>query len=224
MILFFSRQIGLSEDGSAIPILGGTRLTGRAGGYSMGALKHPTTREGTTPSANFTALRLRRDVFAASDIGVMFLNKEVNGPHFNRVFGGDANFRFFQNLEVNFAGAKTFSPEVACRGKRRRLVYENELQLSVRSPRGPWRLSNHRRAVQQRNGIRAAPRRRQRRVAPRRALPAPTGRGRVAAAPPSRTRTGRSRTSRVVEEGSSPGIWIGTGRSPSTTARSWKSR
>ena len=113
MILFFSRQIGLSEDGSAIPILGGTRLTGRAGGYSMGALNIQQREEGTTPSANFTALRLRRDVFAASDIGVMFLNKEVNGPHFNRVFGGDANFRFFQNLEVNFAGAKTFSPEVA---------------------------------------------------------------------------------------------------------------
>ncbi len=41
----------------------------------------------------------------------MFLNKEVSGPHFNRVFGADANFRFFQRLDVNFAGAKTSSPE-----------------------------------------------------------------------------------------------------------------
>jgi hypothetical protein len=113
MILFFSRQIGLSESGSVIPILGGTRLTGRAGGYSMGALNIQQREEGLTPSANFTALRLRRDVFAASDIGVMFLNKEVSGPHFNRVFGADANFRFFQNLDVNFAGAKTSSPEEA---------------------------------------------------------------------------------------------------------------
>ncbi len=46
MILFFSRQIGLSESGSAIPILGGTRLTGRAGGYSMGALNIQQREEG----------------------------------------------------------------------------------------------------------------------------------------------------------------------------------
>ena len=32
MILFFSRRIGLSDNGDAIPILGGTRLTGRVGG------------------------------------------------------------------------------------------------------------------------------------------------------------------------------------------------
>ena len=111
MILFFSRQIGLSPSGSAIPILGGTRLTGRAAGLSIGALNIQQRREGDSPSANFTALRLRRDVLSQSDIGVMLLNKDTSGPHFNRVVGADANFRFFQNLDVNFAGAKTFSPE-----------------------------------------------------------------------------------------------------------------
>ncbi len=112
MILFFSRQIGLSPDGSAIPILGGTRLTGRSGGFSIGALNIQQRRESDSPSANFTALRLRRDILSQSDIGVMLLNKDVSGAHFNRVVGTDANFRFFQNLDVNFAGAKTFSPAV----------------------------------------------------------------------------------------------------------------
>jgi hypothetical protein len=111
MILFFSRQIGLSPDGTAIPILGGTRLTGRAGGLSIGALNIQQRREGDSASANFTALRLRRDVLSQSDIGVMLLNKDTSGAHFNRVIGTDANFRFFQNFDVNFAGAKTFSPE-----------------------------------------------------------------------------------------------------------------
>jgi hypothetical protein len=113
MILFFSRQIGLSTDGTAIPILGGTRLTGRAGGLSIGALNIQQRREGDSPSANFTALRLRRDILSQSDVGVMLLNKETSGPRFNRVVGADANFRFFQNFDVNFAGAKTFSPDVA---------------------------------------------------------------------------------------------------------------
>jgi hypothetical protein len=111
MILFFSRQIGLSPDGTAIPILAGTRLTGRAGGLSIGALNIQQRREGASPSANFTALRLRRDILSQSDIGVMVLNKETSGAHFNRVLGADANFRLFQNFDVNFAGAKTFSPE-----------------------------------------------------------------------------------------------------------------
>jgi hypothetical protein len=118
MILFFSRQIGLSSNATAIPILGGTRLTGRAGGFSLGVLniqqrtEHAADSEAViTPSTNFTALRVRRDILAQSDIGLMFLNKEVNGPHFNRVVGADANFRFFQRLDVNFAGAKTYSPE-----------------------------------------------------------------------------------------------------------------
>jgi hypothetical protein len=62
------------------------------------------------PSANFTALRVRRDILAQSDIGLMFLNKETDGAHFNRVAAADANFRFFQDLDVNVAGAKTFSP------------------------------------------------------------------------------------------------------------------
>jgi hypothetical protein len=111
MLLFFSRQIGLSADGSAIPILGGTRLTGRAGGFSIGALNIQQRRQGDSPSTNFTALRVRRDILAQSDIGVMLLNKDTSGAHFNRVAGADANFRVFQNLDVNFAGAKTFSPE-----------------------------------------------------------------------------------------------------------------
>jgi hypothetical protein len=110
MILFFSRQVGLSPDGGAIPILGGTRLTGRAKGFSLGALNIQQRELGASPSANFTALRLRRDVLAQSDIGVMLLNKDASGAHFNRVVGADANFRFFQNLDLNFAGAKTFSP------------------------------------------------------------------------------------------------------------------
>jgi hypothetical protein len=110
MILFFSRQIGLSAAGDAIPILGGTRLTGRAAGFSIGALNLQQRSLNASPSANFSALRFRRDLFANSDIGVMALNKDQNGGGYNRVLGGDANFRFFTDLTFNVAAAKTFSP------------------------------------------------------------------------------------------------------------------
>jgi hypothetical protein len=110
MRLFFSRRIGLSDDGEPVPLLGGTRLTGRQGAYSVGVLNIQQRESDTAATANFTALRLRRDVFANSDIGAVFLNKDENGPHFNRVGGVDANFRFGY-LSLNGYIAKTFSPE-----------------------------------------------------------------------------------------------------------------
>lgn len=109
MILFFSRRIGLSDGGAALPILAGTRLTGRAGAYSVGALNVQQRKTDEVAATNFTALRLRRDVFASSDIGVMFLNKA--GAQTNRAFGADANFRFFDDLQLNLAAANTASPE-----------------------------------------------------------------------------------------------------------------
>ena len=123
VILFHSRTIGLSENGADIPILGGTRLTGRVGALSLGALNIQQRSEGSEPETNFTALRLRRDVRGNSDIGVMMLNKEEGGPGWNRVVGTDANFRFFQNLNVNGSVTKTFSPtEAVARGEGRDMM------------------------------------------------------------------------------------------------------
>ena len=108
-ILFFSRRIGLSENGLSTPIAGGTRLTGRVGAYSVGLLNIQQRSKGTSLATNFTALRLRRNVLANSDIGVIVLNKEADGPGYNRVVGTDANFRFFENLDLNLSVARTFS-------------------------------------------------------------------------------------------------------------------
>ena len=113
--LFFSRRIGLSDDGDAIPILGGTRLTGRQGLYSVGALNIQQRGQGSVPATNFTALRVRRDFLANSDIGAVLLNKEEDGPRFNRVAGVDANLRFGY-LNLNGYAAKTFSPQSALPG------------------------------------------------------------------------------------------------------------
>jgi len=111
LILFFSRRIGLSEDGAPIPILGGTRLSGRAGQWEMGFLNIQQREFGETPAENFTVARLRRNLFSSSDIGVMLVNKEaVDSPYFNRVAGVDANFRFGQALSVNSYLAKSLVP------------------------------------------------------------------------------------------------------------------
>jgi len=117
MIFFFSRQIGLSPTGDAIPLLAGSRLTGRVGGWSVGALNIQQREQGASPTTNFTALRLRRDILGNSDVGVMMLNKDPKGFDHNRAFGADANFRFFQDLTLNFAAAKSDTPVTRIPGK-----------------------------------------------------------------------------------------------------------
>jgi hypothetical protein len=110
LIFFFSRRIGLSDDGEAIPILGGTRLTGRAGGWELGFLDMQQEDYGETRATNFAVGRLRRNVLANSDIGIMMNNKEMEGSHYNRVLGGDANFRFGQAVSAHAFLVKSFSP------------------------------------------------------------------------------------------------------------------
>jgi hypothetical protein len=115
MLLFFSRRIGLSDAGDAIPILAGSRLTGRAGPFSLGVLNIQQRQANGVPSTNFGAIRLRRDILRNSDIGAVLLNKDASGPGYNRVAGVDANFRF-GFLSLNGFAAKSFSPTAVSAG------------------------------------------------------------------------------------------------------------
>jgi Domain of unknown function (DUF5916)/Carbohydrate family 9 binding domain-like len=115
-ILFFSRRIGLSDTGESIPIAGGTRLTGRVGTFSLGVLNIQQRSTKSSLATNFTAVRLRRNVLANSDVGFIVLNKDTDGAGYNRVVGADANFRFFENLNLNLSAARSFSPTAVILG------------------------------------------------------------------------------------------------------------
>src|SRR5262245_40058491 len=71
-LMFYSRRIGLSQ-GQAVPVVGGARLTGRQGAYSIGLLDIHTEDDPDAGAAatGFTALRLKRNVFRRSNVGVM---------------------------------------------------------------------------------------------------------------------------------------------------------
>ncbi len=116
VVLFFSRRIGLNDTGDAIPLGGGTRLTGRTGRYSLGVLAIHENELGKTLPVNFTTFRVRRDILRNSDVGVIFMNKDENGPRFNRTVGADMNLRFFRNFNINSFVAKTFSPTSVMKG------------------------------------------------------------------------------------------------------------
>jgi Domain of unknown function (DUF5916)/Carbohydrate family 9 binding domain-like len=114
MLLFFSRRIGLTSAGDAIPIDAGARLTGRAGAYGVGLMTIQTDPEGGAPGDNYTVLRGRRDVLGASDVGAIFLSRQsTSAGDYNRVYGVDANFRFHRALSINSFLTKSETPGVA---------------------------------------------------------------------------------------------------------------
>ena len=109
VIPFFSRRIGISQ-GQLVPILGGARLSGKAGHYTLGMLSMQSDDFGETPSTNFTVGRISRELFRSSDIGGIFINKQEKNGDFNRTFGFDANFKFFNYLDVVPFILKTETP------------------------------------------------------------------------------------------------------------------
>ncbi|MGH7626330.1 MAG: DUF5916 domain-containing protein [Gemmatimonadaceae bacterium] len=66
--LFYSRRIGLSDSGEAVPILGGARLYGKLGPWTVGALD---TRTGAGDDANDAVIRIKHDLFARSNVGAI---------------------------------------------------------------------------------------------------------------------------------------------------------
>jgi hypothetical protein len=111
--LFFSRRIGL-ESGQTVPILGGGRLTGKAGDFTLGALNIQTDDVPGTGllGTNFTVLRVKRDILRRSRIGGLFTNRSISttGDGSSQAYGLDAAFSFFDNVNVNGYYARTETP------------------------------------------------------------------------------------------------------------------
>jgi hypothetical protein len=112
-VMFFSRQIGLLR-GQEIPVIGGGRVTGRAGLYSIGALNIET---GDKPAAgalatNFSTIRVKRDVLRRSNIGIIGTRRSVgtNGGGANTLIGADGNFYLLTNLTASAFYARTDTP------------------------------------------------------------------------------------------------------------------
>ena len=111
--LFFSRRIGLDQ-GRTVPIVGGGRLTGKVGDFSVGAINIQTD---DTPAANalptnFSVLRVKRDILRRSRVGAIFTNRSVSlrGDGANQAYGLDGSFSFYDNVNLYGYYARTNTP------------------------------------------------------------------------------------------------------------------
>ena len=103
LLLFFSRRMGLASDGGPVGIDGGVRLTGHVAGMGVGALALRTRGRDTIPGSDYAVVRLRRDLFKSSDVGMVFMQRSAihDRADMNRVYGGDATFRLPGRVDWN---------------------------------------------------------------------------------------------------------------------------
>jgi hypothetical protein len=114
LLLFFSRRIGLNQEGQPVPIQGGVRLTGQVAGLEVGGIAMRTDGVGTMTGNDYAVLRLRKNVLSASDVGGIFMMRQGDGPEgtFNRVYGLDSNIRFPGDLDWSTYVIRTQTTEV----------------------------------------------------------------------------------------------------------------
>ena len=114
LLLFYSRRIGLAEE-RAIPIIAGGKITGKVGAYGVGVLDVLTDEfqddEVTEPRTNYSVLRLTRDVFSGSSVGVIAINKQ-SADAYNRTAGFDVSYKPRKDLTFRGLWSRTFDDEV----------------------------------------------------------------------------------------------------------------
>ncbi len=112
--LFYSRRIGL-VDGQQVPIIGGGRLTGRIGDYAIGVMNIATEEETLATrevdNANYTVVRLKRNVLRNSNIGALVVNSANGISDYNRAIGFDGGFVLGPRISLTTVVARTFSPD-----------------------------------------------------------------------------------------------------------------
>jgi hypothetical protein len=117
--LFYSRRIGLSDDGDPIRIYGGARIIGRVGKWDMAMLDMQTAPlkkknssgiyEEILPSENFGVMRFRRQVFNENSyIGAGFTSRLGTNGHYNVGYGIDGIFRVFGQDYLDMKFAQTY--------------------------------------------------------------------------------------------------------------------
>jgi len=114
---FFSRRIGLDEDGNPIPILYGARLSGNINkDLRLGLMNLQTRETEDLLSQNYTVMSFHQQVLSRSVVKGYIHNRQgitSENPDYNRNGGLEFQYRSADGRFQSFAGyAKSFSPGV----------------------------------------------------------------------------------------------------------------
>jgi len=136
---FFTRRIGLTEEGAPVSIDYGAKMTGKIGHYNVGFLQVQTRELGESlspfaiPRQQFTVLRLKRDVLKRSYVGGIFVNRQgatsLGGSAYNRVAGIDSEFNLTDHYKFTafWMGSATPGVHSSYGSSRLQSIFENDL-------------------------------------------------------------------------------------------------
>lgn len=116
--LFFSRRIGIGDDGNLVPIIGGARLSGKVGQTNVGFLSMFTddVEEVNIMKNNYTVARVNHDFQGTrSSLGGVFINRAGLGDmddDYNRVFAMDGKWGIGNKAEITGFVAKSVTPGI----------------------------------------------------------------------------------------------------------------
>lgn len=144
IIPFFSRRIGIADDGKQVDLLGGAKLSGRIGDYRVGLLNVQTEKRRPIADENFTVMRVKRDIGEKSSIGFIATRRDPSRGTASGLVGGDflySTSRFLREKNLTFSGffLKSYIP-----GTTKNLAWGNQINL----PNDTWTIFGSYREVQ----------------------------------------------------------------------------
>ena len=128
---FFSRKIGLDDEGKTVPIRWGAKVTGRVGPWSIGFLDAQTDNYWDFDDANLLVSRVSRNVLEQSTVGVIFTHGDPVSQDENWLVGTDFNFRTTNFLDERVLTANAWFQKSSTEGVDSR---ENAFGLRVDYP------------------------------------------------------------------------------------------
>ena len=116
--LFFSRRIGIGDEGDQVPIIGGARLSGKLKRTNIGFLSMFTddVEDVGIDKNNFTVARINHEFKGRSALGAAFVNKssiDSEEDDFNRAFAIDGKLGLGKKARMTGFVARTAGNEDA---------------------------------------------------------------------------------------------------------------
>ena len=115
--LFFSRRIGIGDDGQVVPIIGGARLSGKVKNTNLAFLTMFTEEvtEENIEANNFSVARVNQQLAARTTLGASFISREGMGEttgDYNRTYAVDTKIGLGNKAQVLGYYAKTTTPGI----------------------------------------------------------------------------------------------------------------
>lgn len=112
--LFFSRRIGIGDNGNIVPIIGGARVSGKLNRTNVGLLSMWTedvTDKGIEEN-NFTVARVNHEFKGRSALGAVIINREglQSDDNYNRTFALDGKLGLGRKARMSGFFSKTIDP------------------------------------------------------------------------------------------------------------------